>query len=173
MNPREQKVSPVAVGSGASGSAARCPKCSGVGYFVRTRYFDTEAADVWECQSPLCSIFGLLWHVSRPYTAEENMRRPLVALPGQPLCAHFTGAVLADLRGDYECRCRAGIPYERWTIEIDRWPCRRRHLLGLEQHTCASAQFGSDIAADIDEQLQQNTRDDRRRAPDSTRPNGA
>lgn len=141
----------------AHGSAARCPKCNGVGYHVRTRYFDSEAADVWECQSPLCTSFGLLWHVSRPYTAEENMRRPLVALPGQPLCAHFTGAVLADLRGDNECKCRAGIPYDRWSNDIDRWPCRRRHLLGLEQHTCASAQFGSDLSADTDEQLLQNT----------------
>ena len=59
----------------AHGSAARCPKCNGVGYYVRTRYFAGEAADVWECQSPLCTSFGLLWHVSRPYSDEENMAR--------------------------------------------------------------------------------------------------
>ena len=59
----------------APGSAARCPKCNGAGYYVRTRYFDGEAADVWECQSPLCKSFGLLWHVSRPYSDEENMAR--------------------------------------------------------------------------------------------------
>lgn len=59
----------------APGSAARCPKCNGVGYYVRTRYFDGEAADVWECQSPQCTSFGLLWHVSRPYSDAENMAR--------------------------------------------------------------------------------------------------
>lgn len=47
-------------------SAVRCPKCNGVGRYVRTRYFDTEEADVWECQSPLCVWHGLLWHTSRP-----------------------------------------------------------------------------------------------------------
>lgn len=59
----------------AAGSAARCPSCNGVGYYVRTRYFEGEAADVWECQSPECTSFGLLWHVSRPYSDEENMAR--------------------------------------------------------------------------------------------------
>jgi hypothetical protein len=30
---------------------------------------------VWECQSPQCTSFGLLWHVSRPYSDAENMAR--------------------------------------------------------------------------------------------------
>lgn len=30
---------------------------------------------MWECQSPECTSFGLLWHVSRPYSDEENMAR--------------------------------------------------------------------------------------------------
>lgn len=81
---------------------------------------------------------------------------PLAALPGQPLCANYTGASLADLRGDYECKCLAGIPYERWAADMERWPCRRRHLLGLEQHSCAYARFGSDLSADTDEQVLQN-----------------
>lgn len=64
--------------SGAPGSAARCPKCNGVGYYVRTRYFDTEEADVWECQSPLCVWHGLLWHTSRP-RACSNCGAPATA----------------------------------------------------------------------------------------------
>ena len=61
------------VGSGRSGSAERCPKCNSAGRYIRTRYFESEAADVWECQSPQCKIFGLLWHVSRPYSAAETI----------------------------------------------------------------------------------------------------
>lgn len=52
--------------AGAEGSASRCPKCNGVGLHIRVRYFDTEDADVWECQSPLCTSYGLLWHTPRP-----------------------------------------------------------------------------------------------------------
>ena len=72
----------------APGSAARCPKCNGVGYYVRTRYFDGEAADVWECQSPQCTSFGLLWHVSRPYSDAENMARATQILLGIIDAAH-------------------------------------------------------------------------------------
>lgn len=64
----------------ATGSAARCPKCNGVGYHVRVRYFDTEDADVWECQSPLCTAYGLLWHTPRPKDALGEMRCALLAL---------------------------------------------------------------------------------------------
>jgi hypothetical protein len=46
--------------------SSTCPKCNGVGRHVRVRYFEDEDADVWECQSPLCTSFGLLWHTSRP-----------------------------------------------------------------------------------------------------------
>lgn len=70
----------------APGSAARCPKCNGAGYYVRTRYFDGEAADVWECQSPLCKSFGLLWHVSRPYSDEENMALATQMTDAEPYC---------------------------------------------------------------------------------------
>lgn len=62
------------------GSAARCPKCNGVGYHVRVRNFDTEDADVWECQSPLCTAYGLLWHTPRPKDALGEMRCALLAL---------------------------------------------------------------------------------------------
>ena len=62
------------------GSEARCPKCNGVGYHVRVRNFDTEDADVWECQSPLCTAFGLLWHTPRPKDALGEMRCALLAL---------------------------------------------------------------------------------------------
>lgn len=78
---------------------------------------------------------------------------PLVPLPGQPLCRHYTGAGLHNLTGDYSCRCRANVPFERWSPSIDRWPCRRRHLLGLAQHECEHADYGSQISSDVDEQL--------------------
>jgi hypothetical protein len=65
----------------------------------------------------------------------------LSPLPEQPICKHYTGATLANLTGDYSCQCLAGVPYERWAPDMDRWPCRCRHLLGLEQHDCASADY--------------------------------
>lgn len=49
----------------AEARATRCSKCNGIGRHVRVRHFDIEDADVWECQSPLCVNFGLLWHTSR------------------------------------------------------------------------------------------------------------
>ena len=81
----------------------------------------------------------------------------LSALPGQPLCKHYTGATIDNLTGDYSCRCLADVPYERWTPDMDRWPCRRRHLLGLEQHECAKKDYGSDLTEDVDEQLTEMT----------------
>lgn len=77
----------------------------------------------------------------------------LVALPGQPLCKHYTGVTLAHLTGDYSCACLAGVPYERWTPSMGRWPCRRRHLLGLEQHECEHKDYNSELSADVDAQL--------------------
>lgn len=64
----------------ASGSAARCPKCNGVGYHVRVRHFDDEDADVWECQSPLCTAFGLYWHTPREKDECGKLRCALIAL---------------------------------------------------------------------------------------------
>lgn len=64
----------------APGSAARCPKCNGVGYHVRVRHFDTEDADVWECQSPLCTSFGLYWHTPREKDECGKLRCALLAL---------------------------------------------------------------------------------------------
>lgn len=75
------------------------------------------------------------------------------ALPGQPLCLHYTGATLANLTGDYSCVCLAGIPYERWTPDMGRWPCRKRHILGLEQHQCAKSDYSITTEDAIDEQL--------------------
>ena len=72
----------------------------------------------------------------------------LFPLPGQPLCKHYTGATLDNLTGDYLCKCLAGIPYERWIPNMNRWPCRRRSILGLEQHTCALADYGTDPPVD-------------------------
>lgn len=64
----------------APGSAARCPKCNGVGYHVRVRHFDDEDADVWECQSPLCTAFGLYWHTPREKDECGKLRCALIAL---------------------------------------------------------------------------------------------
>lgn len=83
------------------------------------------------------------------------MNTPLKPLPGQPLCKHYTGASLSDLAGDYSCRCLADIAYESFVPDMNRWPCRRRHLLGLEQHPCASRDYGDSISESIDEQLAQ------------------
>jgi NTP pyrophosphatase (non-canonical NTP hydrolase) len=46
-------------------TAARCPRCNGVGYHVRVRNFDATDADEWECQSPLCPNYGHLWQTPR------------------------------------------------------------------------------------------------------------
>lgn len=77
----------------------------------------------------------------------------LTALPGQPLCKHYTDATLANLTGDYACRCLAGVPYERFPSSVERWPCRRRHITGLEQAECSRKDYGSEIAEDVDEQV--------------------
>lgn len=78
---------------------------------------------------------------------------PLAELPGQPLCKHYTGAALENLTGDYSCRCLAGVPYERWTPSMNRWPCRRRHILGVEQHECEHKDYGDTLTDSVDNQI--------------------
>lgn len=88
------------------------------------------------------------------------MSEPILnTAPGQPLCVHFTSPSKEHLKGDYSCRCRAGMPYETWVQDPERWPCRRRHLLGLQQHTCANAEYPSDLSADVDQQMDKMIRD--------------
>jgi hypothetical protein len=77
----------------------------------------------------------------------------LVSLPGQPLCRHYTGAALEHLRGDYSCKCLAGVPYELFPSDMLRWPCRRRHILGREQAECSAKDYGSEISGDVDAQV--------------------
>jgi hypothetical protein len=77
----------------------------------------------------------------------------LVRLPGQPLCKHYTGASLDNLTGDNSCRCLAGIPYDRWVKNMERWPCRRRHILGLEQHHCDAREYGDQLTESVDAQV--------------------
>lgn len=89
--------------------------------------------------------------------ADEARLDKLTASDGQPLCKHYTGAKLGNLTGDYSCKCFAGIPYERWTPMMERWPCRRRHILGLEQHQCPAADYGSEISNDVDKQVTEMT----------------
>lgn len=43
---------------------ANCPKCAKPGTYVRTRWFDTEECDVFECSNPACRIHGLIWHAN-------------------------------------------------------------------------------------------------------------
>lgn len=86
-------------------------------------------------------------------TAHADSLQRLVSLPGQPLCKHYTGAVLENLTGDYSCRCLAGKPYELWTPTMERWPCRRRHILGLEQHKCDAAEYGDELTDSVDAQV--------------------
>lgn len=83
---------------------------------------------------------------------------PLAELPGQPLCKHYTGAALENLTGDYSCRCLAGVPYERWTPSMNRWPCRRRHILGVEQHECEHKDYGDALTESVDNQITEMAR---------------
>lgn len=83
---------------------------------------------------------------------------PLAELPGQPICKHYTGAALENLTGDYSCRCLAGVPYERWTPSMNRWPCRRRHILGVEQHECEHKDYGDALTESVDEQITEMAR---------------
>lgn len=108
---------------------------------------------------PYCRACGEDDHETRccPWSRNPEPAGALVTLPGQPICKHYTGATLANQSGDYSCTCLAGVPYDRWTPDMERWPCRRRHLLGLEQHACKFADYGSDVASDVDKQLTEMT----------------
>lgn len=43
-----------------------CRHCGNPGAYVRTRYFDTATADVWECKTEGCENRGLIWHTDNP-----------------------------------------------------------------------------------------------------------
>lgn len=64
----------------ATGSASACPHCGRPGLHVRVRNFDTEDADVWECDNPRCLNFHRLWHTPRKQTELGEMRCALLAL---------------------------------------------------------------------------------------------
>lgn len=64
----------------ATGSASACPHCGRPGFHVRVRNFDTEDADVWECDNPRCLNFHRLWHTPRKQTELGEMRCALLAL---------------------------------------------------------------------------------------------
>lgn len=65
----------------------------------------------------------------------------LVSLPGQPLCRHYTGAALEHLRGDYSCKCLAGVPCfvkqdcaakpgQQGRIPENVWKCKEFPIVG-------------------------------------------
>lgn len=62
------------------GSADFCSECGIQGRHVRVRNFDTEDADVWECDNPRCKNFGFLWHTPREKDELGKMRCALIAL---------------------------------------------------------------------------------------------
>jgi hypothetical protein len=82
-------------------------------------------------------------------SANGGSLHPLVSLPGQPICKHYSGATLAHLTGDYTCQCLAGVPYELFPSDMERWPCRRRHILGPEQAQCSVKDYGSQLTGDV------------------------
>ena len=88
-----------------------------------------------------------------PETKPGSSLQRMVSLPGQPLCKHYSGASLANLTGDYTCKCLAGVPYELFPSDMRRWPCRRRHILGCEQAECSVKDYGSEISGDVDAQV--------------------
>lgn len=50
-------------------TAPTCKKCGNAAIFLRTRYFETEDADVWECRTSGCESCGLIIaHTSKPKT---------------------------------------------------------------------------------------------------------
>jgi hypothetical protein len=103
----------------------------------------------------------------------DSLQR-LVSLPGQPLCKHYSGATPAHLTGDYTCQCLAGVSYELFPSDMERWPCRRRHILGREQAECSGKDYGSEIYGDVDAQVDEMAKRALRQANDpssATRPN--
>jgi hypothetical protein len=77
-----------------AGSAVRCRKCENIGLKIRTRYFETSAADVWECQNPKCDSHGLLWHVERPYNDSEKQAVRLRVIAAEGALAVARNAVV-------------------------------------------------------------------------------
>jgi hypothetical protein len=122
---------------------------------------ETECAAIYHGAASEIEI--LLKDKSHPQkgglSAHQSARGPLKALEGQPLCKYYTGASLEDLRGDYSCKCLVAVPYERWCSDMERWPCRRRHIIGLEQHTCEKADYGTALSDDVDAQVTKMAKD--------------
>ena len=50
-----------------------CRECGQPGHYVRTRYFENSAEDVWECLTPGCENEGLIFH--RPNAGDEARRQ--------------------------------------------------------------------------------------------------
>lgn len=45
-----------------------CPDCQQTGRYVRTRYFKSVNAEVWECINQACKSHELIWHEPRRQT---------------------------------------------------------------------------------------------------------
>lgn len=45
-----------------------CRCCGQSGTYVRTRYFQDSAADVWECRTVGCEHHNLIWHTDKTYS---------------------------------------------------------------------------------------------------------
>jgi hypothetical protein len=54
--------------------ANECQCCGKPGVYVRTRYFDDENADVWECATEGCRNFNLIWHAPSPKESPPSER---------------------------------------------------------------------------------------------------
>jgi hypothetical protein len=57
-----------------------CKHCHQPGRFVRTRYFDTENAEVYECTNQACTRFNLIWHVQVPKPKGERTTAALLTI---------------------------------------------------------------------------------------------
>lgn len=95
---------------------------------------------------------------SQTACAPPGSHQRLVPLPGQPLCKHYSGAPPENLDGNYTCKCLAGVPYEIFPSNMERWPCRRRNITGLEQAECSLKYYGSELSNDVDEQVTEMAR---------------
>lgn len=54
--------------------ANECRCCGRPGAYVRTRYFATSSAEVWECTTEGCENRGLIWHTDSPNAGDEARR---------------------------------------------------------------------------------------------------
>lgn len=92
--PRPAKAKRTAI---AVTPAGNCRKCGGAGLYVRTRHFEDGDAHVFECQSPNCSNFHLIWHVDVPKAPKRQ--RVAKTRNGATLTeAAFWGMVRSGLR---------------------------------------------------------------------------